>query len=122
MKLSDIESLELVDRRGYLTITISQLREGKIFLRTTQGLQDWYNVIQVNTQSFFTLSYIPKRELFGCFIIVQYLTLLVRWPSDSIVSKDAGLEPRAVATFAYPAKHFHHWDRSHPCFARCYLC
>ena len=50
MKLSDIESLELVDRRGYLTITISQLREGKIFLRTTQGLQDWYNVIQVSQE------------------------------------------------------------------------
>jgi hypothetical protein len=57
VKLSDIESLELVDRRGYLTITISQLREGKIFLRTTQGLQDWYNVIQASMGG----GYFPTR-------------------------------------------------------------
>jgi hypothetical protein len=48
VKLCDIDVLELVDRRGYLTITISQLREGRIYLRTTQGLQDWYNLIQAS--------------------------------------------------------------------------
>ncbi|XP_023349244.1 uncharacterized protein LOC111718007 [Eurytemora carolleeae] len=29
-----------------MTIVISQFKEGKILLRTTQGLQDWYNILQ----------------------------------------------------------------------------
>jgi len=50
IKLSDIESIELLDKRGYLTICISLLKEGKVFLRKTEGIRDWFNCIRENMQ------------------------------------------------------------------------
>ncbi len=35
-------------------------------------------------------------------------------PSDSTVSEDAGIEPRAVATLALAVRHSNHSPRSHP--------
>jgi hypothetical protein len=35
-------------------------------------------------------------------------------PSDSTVSKDAGIEPRTVATSALAVRRSNHWARSHP--------
>ncbi len=35
-------------------------------------------------------------------------------PSDSIVSEDAGIEPRTVATLAFTARLSNHSARSHP--------
>jgi len=38
----------LLDKRGFLTIclSLSTVREGRIYLRRAEGLRDWYNVIK----------------------------------------------------------------------------
>lgn len=50
IKLSDVDSIELLDKRGYLTICLNLLREGKVYLRKTEGIRDWYNCIRENMQ------------------------------------------------------------------------
>jgi len=50
IKLSDVEAIELLDKRGYLTICISLQREGKVYLRRTEGIRDWYEAIRENMQ------------------------------------------------------------------------
>ena len=47
LKLADIDSVDLLDKRGYLTICISLLKEGKIYLRRPEGIKDWYTTLQV---------------------------------------------------------------------------
>ena len=47
VKLVDIDGVSLLDKRGYLTICISQLRDGRIYLREHEGIRDWFNTIQV---------------------------------------------------------------------------
>ena len=39
MRLSDINSSSLEDRRGYLTIAVTSKREGKLLLRRTEGIK-----------------------------------------------------------------------------------
>ena len=39
MRLSDISSSSLEDRRGYLTIAVISKREGKLLLRRTEGIK-----------------------------------------------------------------------------------
>ena len=46
IKLAEVETIELLDKRGYLTICISLQREGKVYLRRTEGIRDWYNAIK----------------------------------------------------------------------------
>jgi len=46
IKLAEVEAIELLDKRGYLTICISLQREGKVYLRRTEGIRDWYNAIK----------------------------------------------------------------------------
>jgi hypothetical protein len=43
-----VEGVELLDKRGYLTICISVAREGKVFLRNTEGIRDWYDAVRDN--------------------------------------------------------------------------
>ena len=50
IKLSEVEAIELLDKRGYLTICISMQREGKVYLRRTEGIRDWYEAIRENMQ------------------------------------------------------------------------
>ena len=40
MRLSDISSSSLEDRRGYLTIAVISKREGKLLLRRTEGIKE----------------------------------------------------------------------------------
>ena len=47
LKLAEIDSVELLDKRGYLTVCISLLKEGKIYLRRPEGIRDWFNALQV---------------------------------------------------------------------------
>jgi hypothetical protein len=47
LKLVDIESVELLDKRGYLTICMTLVKEGKIYLRRPEGIKDWYSSLQV---------------------------------------------------------------------------
>jgi len=48
VKLSSITSVSLLDKRGFLTIclSLSSVREGRIYLRRAEGLRDWFNVIK----------------------------------------------------------------------------
>merc|ERR1711963_159111 len=48
IKLCDVEDVELLDRRGYLviSITLSSRGEGKIYLRKTEGIRDWFNSLK----------------------------------------------------------------------------
>eukprot|EP00090_Calanus_glacialis_P046859 TRINITY_DN9410_c0_g1_i1.p1 TRINITY_DN9410_c0_g1~~TRINITY_DN9410_c0_g1_i1.p1 ORF type:complete len:511 (+),score=78.07 TRINITY_DN9410_c0_g1_i1:106-1533(+) len=48
VKLSSIASVALLDKRGFLTIclSLSTVREGRIYLRRAEGLRDWFNVIK----------------------------------------------------------------------------
>jgi len=48
IKLVEVEEVELLDRRGYLviSITLSTRGEGKIYLRKTEGIRDWFNSLQ----------------------------------------------------------------------------
>jgi len=52
VRLADVEEVDLTDRRGYLTVSLTLAgREGavggKILLRKPEGIRDWYNAIQV---------------------------------------------------------------------------
>lgn len=48
IKLCDVEDVDLLDRRGYLviSITLSSRGEGKIYLRKTEGIRDWFNSLK----------------------------------------------------------------------------
>ena len=46
MKLTNIDSVSLLDKRGYLTIAISQRSEGRLYLRLQEGIRDWFYHIQ----------------------------------------------------------------------------
>ena len=48
MKLSSIDSLELLDKRGYLTICLSLGGEGKMYLRRTEGIREWHRALREN--------------------------------------------------------------------------
>ena len=48
MKLCSIESLELLDKRGYLTICLSHGGEGKMYLRRTEGIREWHRALREN--------------------------------------------------------------------------
>lgn len=45
IKLAEIESVDLLDKKGYLTICMNFAKEPKMFLRKTEGIRDWYNLI-----------------------------------------------------------------------------
>lgn len=42
VKLADVVDVELLDKRGYLTICVSLEKDGKVFLRKTEGIKEWY--------------------------------------------------------------------------------
>ena len=46
MKLTNIDSVSLLDKRGYLTIAITQKTEGRVYLRLQEGIRDWFYHIQ----------------------------------------------------------------------------
>ena len=39
--------MELTEKKGYLTIAMTVHKEGKILLRSTIGIQEWFNAIMV---------------------------------------------------------------------------
>lgn len=46
LKLVDIDGVSLLDKRGYLTICVSQLRDGRLYLRRHEGIRDWFSSLQ----------------------------------------------------------------------------
>lgn len=45
IKLSSIACMELTEKKGYLTIALTVHKEGKILLRSTNSIQEWFHVI-----------------------------------------------------------------------------
>ena len=54
LKLTEVETIELLDKRGYLTICISLIKDGKIYLRRPEGIRDWFTALQVRNPIFVT--------------------------------------------------------------------
>ena len=65
LKLAEIDTVELLDKRGYLTVCVSLLKEGKIYLRRPEGIREWFNALQVN----FTEQIYNKI----CNLLIQYI-------------------------------------------------
>jgi len=45
VRLSQVETISLEDKRGYLTLLLTTQRDGKILLRKPEGIKDWHNSI-----------------------------------------------------------------------------
>ena len=48
--MSEIDDVELLDKRGYLTICVTLVKEGKVYLRKTEGIREWFRTIRVRTK------------------------------------------------------------------------
>jgi hypothetical protein len=48
IKLCELEDVELLDRRGYLVLCFTLQKEGKVYLRKTEGIRDWFNALKVS--------------------------------------------------------------------------
>ena len=46
LKLTNIDAVSLLDKRGYLTICINQKTDGRVYLRLQEGIRDWFYHIQ----------------------------------------------------------------------------
>ena len=72
IKLCDVEDVDLLDRRGYLviSITLSSRGEGKIYLRKTEGIRDWFNSLKVSLFGlFYTNFWGSFRTVSGLYFI-----------------------------------------------------
>ncbi|XP_059087159.1 uncharacterized protein LOC131883662 isoform X2 [Tigriopus californicus] len=46
LKLAEIEEVELVDKKGYLTVALSFHKEGRMLLRKPEGIREWFQSIK----------------------------------------------------------------------------
>lgn len=53
----DVERVEWLNRRSYSAISLFLGREGRVLLRTENGLEDWYELLEVNF-SFYCSKYL----------------------------------------------------------------
>ena len=52
IKLSEVDEVDILDKRGYLVVAITPSgREGKVYLRKTEGIRDWYQCLKVKINS-----------------------------------------------------------------------
>jgi len=49
LKLSDVSDVSLLTKKGYLTISLSHVKDGRVFLRRHEGIKEWYSMIKGNT-------------------------------------------------------------------------
>ena len=47
LKLSDVEEVSLLTKKGYLTISVNHTKDGRVFLRKHEGIKEWYSMIKV---------------------------------------------------------------------------
>ena len=47
MRLSDVSDVSLLTKKGYLTISLSHVKDGRVFLRRHEGIKEWYSMIKV---------------------------------------------------------------------------
>ena len=56
MELSEISDIFMTDKKGYITLSVSFKKEGKIMLRSSSGIQKWFSLIKVKiTEGFVSL-------------------------------------------------------------------
>jgi hypothetical protein len=49
-----VEEVELIDKKGYLTISLTLTKEGsKILLRRPEGIREWYQDLKVRLMDIF---------------------------------------------------------------------
>lgn len=46
LKLSDVNEVELLDKKGYLTVSLVLNKEGKILLRKPEGIREWFATLK----------------------------------------------------------------------------
>merc|ERR1712038_168368 len=46
LRLSDVEEVSLLTRKGYLTISLTNSKEGRILLRRHEGIREWFNTLK----------------------------------------------------------------------------
>merc|ERR1711962_873419 len=52
IRLSDIVEVQLLDKRGYLTICLTLAsKDGKLFLRKPEGIREWYQALKASAQA-----------------------------------------------------------------------
>jgi hypothetical protein len=42
-----VEEVELIDRKGYLTLCLTLVKEGRVLLRKPEGIREWFHDIKV---------------------------------------------------------------------------
>lgn len=60
VKLVDVEKVEWLNRRSYSAIGLLLGREGRVLLRCDDGLEDWFELLEV---SVCVLNYVQNNEL-----------------------------------------------------------
>ena len=58
-----VDEVELLDKRGYLTISLTVAKEGKILLRKPEGIRDWFAALKV----FFRMLQLLLSIVYSCF-------------------------------------------------------
>jgi len=48
LSLSEVDSVSLLTKKGYLTISLNHVKDGRVFLRRHEGIKEWYNMIKAN--------------------------------------------------------------------------
>ena len=42
-----MSDVSLLTKKGYLTISLSHVKDGRVFLRRHEGIKEWYTMIKV---------------------------------------------------------------------------
>ena len=71
-------SIELIDKRGYLTISLSLAKEGKILLRRPEGIKEWFQALKVNNDQ--ALSRVRLFHSKNCATITIFSLKMAAWP------------------------------------------
>ena len=50
LRLNEVTFSSLEDRRGYLTLALISKKEGKLLLRRTEGIKEWWRVLEEKIQ------------------------------------------------------------------------
>ena len=67
-----MSDVSLLTKKGYLTISLSHVKDGRVFLRRHEGLKEWYSMIKVILRGIKEFSQIIKVRLQGNKGMVKY--------------------------------------------------
>ena len=49
IEISEVTEVQLHDKKGYLTLSITFRRDGRIMLRSSSGIDKWFSLIKVGS-------------------------------------------------------------------------